>query len=212
MMRAFLFDIDGTLVDSAAAIEDAWQRVATEFGVSAEQILQSCHGRRDTEVVEEFFEQSVWGRVLGRINALDMGALAAVSAARGARDLLGTLADDQWAAVTSGPRELMTARLRTAGLPVPNVLVTAEDVRNGKPDPEGFLLAAHSLGVEPSDCVVVEDSPAGVAAGRAAGAIVVGVTTTHSADDLRAADLVVADLTRLLDALGRGPTNGEGSP
>ncbi len=209
MTRAFLFDIDGTLVDSAAAIERAWREVTGEFGVSAEAVLRACHGRRDVEVVEEFFEPGVRNQVLGRIAALDMGSAAVASAVPGAVDVLGALADGQWAAVTSGPRELMTARLRAAGLPVPEVLVTAEDVQNGKPDPEGFLLAARTLGYRPSDCVVVEDSPAGVAAGRAAGATVVGITTTHLAADLVDADLVVGDLTRLPEVLadffaGRG--------
>ena len=116
---------------------------------------------------------------------------------RGARQLLATLDDGQWAAVTSGPRPLMAARLRAAGLPVPPVLITADDVHFGKPHPEGFLLAAKALGVPPTSCVVVEDSPAGVAAGKAAGALVVALTTTHSADVLTAADIVVSDLSEL---------------
>jgi len=211
-MHAFLFDIDGTLVDSATVIEDAWRQVAAEFGVNAEQIIDRCHGRRDLEVVEEFFEPAVRGQVLTRISALDVGAVTAVAAARGAHDLLDTLADDQWAVVTSGPRELMTARLRAAGLPIPQVLISAEDVGSGKPDPEGFLLAAHALGREPSDCVVVEDSPAGVAAGRAAGATVAAVTTTHPARDLLAADLVLADLTALPGALATFLAKGHHQP
>jgi sugar-phosphatase len=91
----------------------------------------------------------------------------------------------------------MAARLRAAGLPVPPVLITADDVHFGKPHPEGFLLAAKALGVPPTSCVVVEDSPAGVAAGKAAGALVVALTTTHSADVLTAADIVVSDLSEL---------------
>ncbi len=201
LTRAFLFDIDGTLVDSAAAIERAWREVAGEFGVSADAVLRACHGRRDVEVVDEFFEPGVRSRVLGRIAALDLGSVAAASAVPGASGVLGGLDDGQWAAVTSGPRGLMTARLRAAGLPVPRVMVTAEDVVNGKPDPEGFLLAARTLGHPPAHCVVVEDSPAGVAAGRAAGATVVGITTTHRAADLVHADLVVEDLRGLPEVL-----------
>src|SRR5207244_3425106 len=116
-----------------------------------------------------------------RIEELELADLDAVAALPGARDLLAALPAGRWAAVTSGGRDLMSARLRAAGLPEPDVLVAAEDVRDGKPDPGGYLLAARRLGVRADGCVVVEDSPAGVAAGRAAGARVVAVTTTHAA-------------------------------
>ena len=196
-MRAFLFDIDGTLVDSSASIERVWRQVAREFGVDVGKILGNSHGRRDVDVAEEFFEPEVIEAVLVRVNALDTELVNGAVPVRGAQQLLATLDDDQWAAVTSGPRPLMAARLQAAGLPVPHVLITAEDVHFGKPHPEGFLLAAEALGVPPTSCVVVEDSPFGVAAGKAAGAFVVALTTTHSVAVLTAADLVVSDLSQL---------------
>ena len=210
-MRAFLFDIDGTLVDSSASIERVWQQVAGEFGVDAAELVRNCHGRRDADVVREFFAPEVRDAVEKRVNVLDTEFVNGAVPAPGARQLLETLGDGQWAAVTSGPRPLMAARLRAAGLPVPTVLITADDVHFGKPHPEGFLLAAAALGVPPPNCVVVEDSPAGVAAGRAAGALVVAVTTTHPADVLSGADIVVNDLSELPEAVPEGPNAGRPS-
>jgi sugar-phosphatase len=196
-VRAFLFDIDGTLVDSSVSIERVWRQVAREFGVDAAEILRNCHGRRDVDVAQEFFKPESRQAVLVRVNALDSAFVNGAVPVRGAQQLLAALDHSLWAAVTSGPRPLMTARLQTAGLPVPEVLITGDDVRCGKPDPEGFLLAAKALGMPPTNCVVVEDSPPGVAAGRAAGAFVVALTTTHPADVLGAADIIVSDLSEL---------------
>ncbi len=196
-VRALLCDIDGTLVDSSASVERVWRQVAGEFGADGAEIVRVCHGRRDVDLVGDFFTPEVTEAVLARVSALDDETAAEALPAPGARELLARLDDGQWAAVTSGPRPLMTARLRAAGLPVPAVLITADDVRNGKPHPEGFLLAAHALGAAPTNCVVLEDSPAGVAAGKAAGALVVAVTTTHSAELLAGADLVVGSLSDL---------------
>jgi sugar-phosphatase len=109
------------------------------------------------------------------------------------RELVGALPDQSWAIVTACPRDLALARIVAGGYPRPAVLVTFEDVARGKPDPQGYLLAAGKLGAEPSRCLVVEDSPAGVAAARAAGMAVVGLSTTHDATDLRVADAIVPD-------------------
>ncbi|MFD0662100.1 HAD-IA family hydrolase [Thermocatellispora tengchongensis] len=109
--------------------------------------------------------------------------------------LLHDLPEDRWAAVTSGSGALMRARLQTAGLPVPEVLVAAEDVSAGKPDPEGYLKAAAALGHPAERCLVIEDAPAGIAAGRAAGAHTLAVATSHPAAELTTADAVVPDLT-----------------
>jgi sugar-phosphatase len=197
----FLFDIDGTLVDSSAVVVRVWREVAAEYGADAEAILGSCHGRLDTDVVAEFFRPQVGPAALRRVNELETAAINGVVAMQGAPELLAGLASADWAAVTSGPRPLMSGRLRACGLPVPEVFVTAEDVTVGKPDPQGFLLAARGLGVPATSCVVIEDSPAGVAAGKAAGALVVAVTSTHGAEALAAADIVIAGLPDLLLAL-----------
>jgi mannitol-1-/sugar-/sorbitol-6-phosphatase len=201
--EALLLDVDGTLVDSREAVERTWRQVADEFGVPAGPILAGCHGRRDDDVVPEFFAPDRVAAVVARITDLETAYLDLVRPVPGAASLLAGWEPDRWAAVTSGPRTLMAGRLRAAGLPVPPVLVCAEDVTRGKPDPEGFLLAADALGVSPAGCVVVEDSPAGVAAGKASGAYVVAITTTHRASELAEADAVIAGWAGFSAAVGR---------
>lgn len=206
VVRPLLFDVDGTLVDSRDAVTAVWRQVADCFGVDAEAILRVCHGRRDEDVVAEFFAPDLTAGVLDMIAELELACADEVAAMPGADALLASLPAGAWAAVTSGSRVLMTARLRAAGLAAPVVLIAADDVGGGKPDPEGFLLAARQLGVEANDCVVVEDAPAGVSAGKAAGAYVVAVSTTHPAEVLWEADTVVnglPDLSAVLSALPR---------
>jgi sugar-phosphatase len=200
-MRTYLFDIDGTLVDSAAVVERVWRQVAREFGADETAILGNSHGRVDADVAADFFRPDQAGAVLARVSALDLASAAGVAATPGAAEALAQLGPDQWAAVTSGGQRLMSARLRAAGLPVPRVLISADDVRRGKPDPEGYLAAAAAVGAAPASCVVVEDSPAGVAAGKAAGALVVAVTTTHAPAALSDADIVIGGLGGLLAAV-----------
>jgi mannitol-1-/sugar-/sorbitol-6-phosphatase len=201
-VQTFLFDIDGTLVDSTACVERVWRELAGEYGADADQVLRHCHGRRDVDVVAEFFAPAVSATVLARITPLEMELTGSVVPVLGASEVLRALAPGRWAAVTSGPRLLMQQRLLAAGLPVPSVMVTSEDVRAGKPDPEGFKKAAAALGVPTSKCIVFEDSPAGVAAGKAAGAFVVALTTTHSPDALAAADRIVPNLFEISAMLG----------
>ena len=132
---------------------------------------------------------------LTELEELELDDLADVVALPGTKALLSALALDRWAAVTSGSRAPMTARLGAAGLPRPELLVTAEDVTRGKPDPEGYLRAAAALGKNIRHCLVVEDAPAGVEAGRASGAHVLAVATSHDFRMLERADVVVPDLT-----------------
>jgi mannitol-1-/sugar-/sorbitol-6-phosphatase len=199
--RAFLFDIDGTLVDSTDAVVGAWQEVALRYGGDLDAILAVAHGRRDVDVVPEFFAPDVAPLVIQHIADRPPSLAVNVRAMPGAGDLLRSLPAGSWAAVTSGPRQLMTTRLIEAGLPAPEVLIGADDVERGKPDPQGYLMAARRLGVDPSACVVVEDAPAGIAAGRAAGALVVGIVSTHPRAELTGADIVIDELGALRDAL-----------
>lgn len=202
MDRSLLFDIDGTLVDSAKAVVANWSTVASRYGVDADAILRVCHGRRDEDVVPEFFPPEAVASVLREMADLALSHAELVSPIPGAVAALNTITDGTWAVVTSGSRALMTSRMRGAGLRIPSVIVAAEDVRHGKPDPEGYLLAARQLGVAAASCVVVEDSPAGVAAGKAAGAAVVALATTHAPDSLTQADVVIDDLSELNRAIG----------
>ena len=206
-VQALLFDIDGTLVDSTADVERSWWSWATARGLDAEQILTVCHGRRTEDTVAELLPVEERAAAVAELARLELSDLDDVVALPGTRELLDRLPADRWAAVTSGSRELMTARLAAAGLPSPRVLVAAEDVRTGKPDPQGYLRAAASLGWTIGRCLVIEDAPAGVSAGRSAGATVLAVLTSHAASDLTQAHAVVPDLRHcLVDVAADGLT------
>jgi sugar-phosphatase len=212
--EALLFDMDGTLVNSMACVEGAWRAWAARHGLDARALLEDSHGRQNQETIL---------RVAPHLNTPDELAHLArleedcrdVVAVPGARELLSALAVDglvgadglvsadpfgraaeHWAVVTSAWRSLAEIRLGCAGLPLPRVLVTAEEVSRGKPDPAGYLLAAERLGVSPAACIVVEDAPVGVEAGRAAGMRVIGIATTYPHERLERAgcEICVEDL------------------
>ncbi|MEA5155115.1 HAD family hydrolase [Raineyella sp.] len=194
-VEAILFDIDGTLVDSTAAVTRTWRTWAGAHGFEAEEILRVCHGRRSEDTVADLLPAAQRAAAVTELEQLELSDLGDVVALPATRSLLTGLPTDRWAAVTSGSRRLMLARLAAAGLPAPEVLVSAEDVARGKPDPEGYRLAARALGHDVRDCLVIEDAPAGIRAGRAAGAHVLAVATSHPATQLSEADAVVTDLT-----------------
>jgi mannitol-1-/sugar-/sorbitol-6-phosphatase len=202
--RRLLFDLDGTLVDSRVVIARHWGFFAERHGLELEQILAVCHGRRSTETIAEvapWLDAGAEAKLLDTAEESDVDGLAVVP---GAHELLGALEPGSWGVVTSGHRALATRRLEAVGLPVPAVLVAGDEVSRGKPDPEGFLGAALLLGADPVTCVVVEDAPAGIAAGLAAGATVVAVETTHTSAELAAAHAVVGDLHELAALLAAG--------
>jgi sugar-phosphatase len=190
-----LFDIDGTLVDSTPVVERSWRTWAQEFSVDVDELMRVCHGRRTEDTVADFVNPPRRAAAVARLQALELADFDGVTALPGAQQLLDMLPRRRWAAVTSGERPLMTARLEAARLPIPDILICAEDVAAGKPSPEGYLQAAAGLGFDASQCLVIEDAPAGIAAGLAAGAQVLAVTTTHDADQVSSADVIVADLS-----------------
>lgn len=191
---AVLFDIDGTLVDSTAAVERVWRAWGAEFGADAEDILAIAHGRRSEDVVARFVPPQHRADAHRRYQAIELTELDEADALPGTAALLVHLPANRWAAVTSGVHQVMTARLAAAGLPVPGVVITADDVSEGKPDPMGYRLAAKLLGVDPARCLVIEDAPAGIEAGNAAGASTIAVTTTHAPARLTHATYVIPDL------------------
>jgi sugar-phosphatase len=192
-----LLDIDGTLIDSGDVVRRCWQTWAIEYGVDVEQVLKVCHGRRSDDVVAQFLPPPQRAAAAARELALELADLDGITALPGARRLLEALPVDRWAAVTSGERALMTARLTAAQLPIPKVLISGEDVTTGKPSPQGYLKAADALDVNARQCLVVEDAPAGVRAGRFAGAQVLALTTTHKPTELPDTDAVVPDLSHV---------------
>ena len=203
---AILFDIDGTLVDSTAAVTRTWTTWANNHGIEPARILEVCHGRRSQDTVAMFLPAAEdHAESVAELEQLDLNDLDGVVALPGTRDLLAKLPQQRWGAVTSGAKLLMEKRLQAAGLPVPPVLIASETVSKGKPDPEGYRLAATRLGFDVTRCLVIEDAPAGIQAGLAAGAQVMAVATSHPADELGAAHAVVPDLTACTITVTGGP-------
>jgi len=196
-----LFDLDGVLVDSRPLIEMVWRDWALPRGQDPSRFLRVAHGRRTSETLRAVAPELDVAAETAALDAMEETATAGLTAFPGAAPLLASLGPSGWAIVTSGSRTVATLRLRTAGLPIPGVMVTGDEVRRGKPDPEPYLVGARRTGVAPERCVVVEDSPAGVASGKSAGMRVVAVTTTHRADELALADMVVSGLLGLREVL-----------
>ena len=203
--EALLFDNDGTLVSSLESVRRCWTRWAAEFGITAEDFARvELHGRTAVAIAADLLPADVVPAAVARIEALEVEDVPNGGAVLlpGTRDFLDSLPADRWAVVTSATRRLAEARLAHVGI-LPKTLVVAEDVTRGKPDPEPYLLAARQLGVDPARCVVFEDAPAGLQAGRAAGMITVALATTHQAHELDA-DLVVSDLSALSALVSEG--------
>ncbi|MBC3303003.1 HAD family hydrolase [Pseudomonas sp. SWRI18] len=180
--RAFLFDMDGTLLNSIAAAERVWSVWAERHGLEVEAFLKTIHGARAIDTITRQALPGVDPEVEAQwITEAEIKDVRGVVAIPGAVTFLNSLPGDQWALVTSAPRELALRRLQAAGIAPPTVLVTAEDVAIGKPNPACYLLGAQRLGVPVQDCLVFEDATVGIRAGEAAGADVMVVTTTHHA-------------------------------
>ncbi len=165
-----LFDLDGVLVDSTPAVSRVWTRWALAHGFEPEETVRRAHGRPSLATIRELLpggDHLAENEVVLRGEVEDTTGVIPLS---GASELLDSVPSDRWAIVTSCARELAEVRLRAAGLPVPQKMVTCDDVHRGKPDPEPYLKGAALLGVPAADCVVFEDAPAGIRAGKAAGA------------------------------------------
>lgn len=204
---AVVFDLDGVLVDSTAYVEQQWRRWATARGLKPEPFLRVCHGRRALETIRMAAPHLDAEAEVRAFVPLEETGAEPLGPLPGAQRLLTALPHGTWAVATSGTRAVATSRLRRAGLPVPPVLVCAEDVSRGKPSPDAFLLAARSLGCPADQVLVVEDAPAGIQAARAAEMAVIALTTTHPAAQL-AADASAASLIGV--HLGRVNRAGDG--
>ena len=197
VVDAILFDLDGTLIDSTPSVERSWRSLGEKVGIPYEEYAGIYHGVPARQTLR---------KLLPDISALELDDIAEwlveveatdtedIIVLPGSETILDLLPVNRWTIATSGTKRLAEARILAAGLKMPRVLVTADDVAVGKPDPAPYLLAAEKLGFDPRRCLVVEDAPAGVASGLAAGCTVLGLRTTH--DDLVGIPLV-ADLSEV---------------
>ncbi|MET8410393.1 HAD-IA family hydrolase [Streptomyces sp. NPDC005195] len=196
-IAAVLFDVDGVLLDSAAAHRRVWNSWSLMRGLDPDTVWRFTFGRRPEDTVGDVapsLDPVAERRVLDQLLAREGNAFPPVE---GAAVLLAVLPAEAWAIVTSGDRESVHQRFAAAGLPLPGVQVFGADVERAKPEPDCFALASSRLGVDPSRCLVVEDAPAGVRAGKAAGCTVVGLTTAHSGSALQEADFCAATLAEV---------------
>jgi mannitol-1-/sugar-/sorbitol-6-phosphatase len=198
---AALFDMDGTLVDSTAVVEAIWRDFCRQHGPDEAVLVPWSHGRRTPDIVRHFLPDTPDDEVaaiVAHLEGRETGTITGIVEIPGARTLLESL-DLPWAVVTSAPRDLAVRRMVAAGLPVPEVLVPADEIDHGKPHPDGYLRAAELLGVEPAECVAFEDSEPGVLSALTSGArvVVVGELDTSATDGLdRVPDLTSLQLRR----------------
>ena len=198
-VRGVLFDMDGVLVDSTPAVARVWAGWAREHGFDADEVVKKAHGRPSITTIRELLphiDHDAENREVERREIEDVGGVIPLP---GAMVLLRALPLERWAIVTSCTRQLAGVRIAVAGLPQPRHLVTATDVKNGKPDPEPYRKGAQFLGVPAAECVVIEDAPAGIIAGKAAGARVIALRTTAEDDELKeaGADWIVDDCSSI---------------
>jgi mannitol-1-/sugar-/sorbitol-6-phosphatase len=195
--KGILFDMDGVLISSIASVRRCWQRWAKMYGVPNAEEYEVPHGMRAIEIVKILRPDIDPREGLRAIEDMEVEDIADLKVLPGVKTLLESLPPERWAIVTSSTHRLLLARLKAAGLPLPDRIISGDVVERGKPDPEPYRRGAGLLGFRAEECVVVEDAPSGVGSGVAAGCRVLGVLGTHSADELHGADWVVGSLEGL---------------
>ncbi|GAB3136347.1 HAD family hydrolase [Marisediminicola antarctica] len=205
LFDAVLFDMDGTLIDSTPAVERSWLQWAGEYGVE-QSFRDGGHGQPARDLVASLVSEQQFSEAYARIQQIETGDIDGITVLPGVEATLVAIDAHRKAIVTSCTRALAEARIGAAGIVAPDLVITVDDVEFGKPHPHPFLAGAAGLGFDPARCLVIEDAPAGLASGRAAGCVTIGVAGTHSRADLDA-DLVVDSLTELVfTSTGAGVT------
>lgn len=202
--KAILFDLDGVLVDSTQAVERVWRKWAIEHKLDPQLVLDHAHGRRSVETIRIVAPELDAEEENLNVEQMEVADTEGIVAIKGADQLLGSLPAPHFAFVTSATRALAVARLHHAGLAIPSNLITADDVQEGKPSPEPYLKGAALLGIPATDCLVFEDTPAGIESGKTAGMRVIALNTTYPAKELQAADAVLSSLAGVKAKLNSG--------
>lgn len=192
--KAILFDMDGVLMDSTPSVERVWRTWAARHGLDPERVASQAHGRRSIETIRAVAPELDAETENVIVEQMEIDDKEGVTALPGAAELLAHLPPERFAIVTSATRPLAVARLGYAGIPVPHHIITANDVIHGKPSPEPFLKGADLLGFAPADCLVFEDSPAGIASARSAEMKAIALQTTYPADQLQSAHAIIGNL------------------
>ncbi len=202
---AILFDLDGVLVDSTGSVTRQWRCWAEEQNLDPQKVVEIAHGVRTVEIVRRLAPHLDAEAETLRLEKREADDHEGVSVMPGAAELLKAIPEGRWCVVTSGSRYLATSRLELANLPTPKVLVSADDVSKGKPDPEPYLRGAKLLGMNPAECLVIEDAPAGIRAAQAGGMKAIGITSTYPAPALHEADAIIQRLAQIkVGSLGVG--------
>lgn len=193
--RAVLFDLDGTLIDSTAAVDRAWTKWSLSHGLDPAQVLPMIHGRRahdSVRLVAPHLDADMETALLEHMEATDTEGVVAVA---GAIDLIRQIPAGRWGIVTSGTPPVACARLEAAGIPKPEAFVTADMIRNGKPAPDSYVKGAELLGVASQECLAFEDAAAGIRAAKSAGMTVLGIASPYAGADLSEAEAILPDFT-----------------
>jgi sugar-phosphatase len=196
-VSAVLFDLDGVLVNSRVPVERQWRRWAAEHALNADELLKVAHGHRTIETIQRFAPQLNAQAEADEMESRETADKDGLVAIQGARELLASLPVERWAIATSGGRMLATERLRYVRLPVPRVLISADDVTRGKPDPQPYLKAAEQLGFAAEHCIVIEDAPYGITAAHRGGMKAIGVIGAYSIQQIREADFVCRSVAEI---------------
>jgi sugar-phosphatase len=202
--KAILFDMDGVLVNSGNAVERVWRKWALAHNLDPDYVVEHAHGRRSAETLRVVAPELEADQENLKVEQMEIEDKEGVVAVPGAIELLSSLPQDRFTIVTSATPALAFARLQHVGIPVPNRFISADDVVHGKPSPEPYLKGAALLGFAPEDCLVFEDTPAGIRAAKAAGMKVIALQTTYPAEELTAADTIVKSLAEVEARLEEG--------
>jgi len=206
--HGLLFDMDGVLVSSIGSVERCWKLWAIHYGVDVKHALHITHGRRAVDTIRTLRPDIDVAEGLRYIEDMEIDDNNDLKVLPGVAELLASLPPTAWTIVTSATERLATARLNHAGLKMPARMITGDHVQNGKPHPEPYQMGAAILGFLSADCVVVEDAPSGVGAGKAAGSRVLGLLTSHNQEELSSADWIIPSLADLkFDVLSDGRLN-----